>query len=373
MDAARPLPRRRLLTSLLGASAGLVLPLAALAQPADEFGRAGLKGAGSTFVYPLAARWVQEYRHHLAGGIRHAAPNTGFDDDMNGVALDYEPVGSLAGIQRLRAGAVDFALSEMPLSSAELRRHQLLQFPIVLGSIAVAANLPGVAPGALRLTGPLIADIYLGKIRRWSDPAIRALNPQLALPDADIHAVHRTDGSGTTFTLTRYLAGQSDEWKRRIGADAVVKWPQGKGVRGSSGMLRTIRETPNALGYLDEVQARQAKLTVAALGNAGGRFVLPGVAGATAAAQSAAWSAAADFDEVLVDAKGEAAYPIVASVFGLLRDRLQEGRHQRTLAFFDWSLVEGRRAAEQLGYVPLPVHVIGTVRDALHAKVGGAK
>lgn len=373
MDHARMLPRRTLLAGLLGAGAGLLLPAAARAQAADEFGRAGLKGAGSTFVYPLAARWVQEYRHHLAGGIRHAAPNTGLDDDMNGVALDYEPVGSLAGIQRLRAGAVDFALSEMPLSSAELRRYQLLQFPIVLGSIAVAANLPGVPAGALRLTGPLIADIYLGKVRRWSDPAIRALNPQLPLPDADIQPVHRSDGSGTTFTLTRYLAGQSDEWKRRVGADAVVKWPQGRAARGSAGMLRAIRDTPNALGYLDEVQARQAKIVMASLQNAAGRFVAPSAVAAAAAAQSAVWNAAADFDEVLVDAKGEAAYPIVASVFGLLRDRLQQGRAQRTLAFFDWSLVEGRSAAEQLGYVPLPVTVIGTVRDALHAKVGGAR
>ena len=363
--------RRAALAGLVATATGLLLP--GLAQAQDEFGRAGLKGAGSTFVHPLAARWVQEYRHHLAGGIRFAAPNTGLDDDMNGVALDYEPIGSLAGIQRLRAGAVDFALSEMPLASNELRRHQLMQFPIVLGSIAVAANIAGVPQGALRLTGPVLADIYLGRIRRWSDPALRQLNPQLALPDADIQVLHRNDGSGTTFTLTRYLASQSDGWKQRVGADAVVKWPQGQGVRGSGGMLRAIRQTPNALGYLDEVQARQAQLTFASLQNAAGRFVAPSAAGAAAAAQSARWNAQADFDEVLVDAKGEAAYPIVASVFGLMRDRLQDGRNQRTLAFFDWSLVEGRRAAEQLGYVPLPVSVIGTVREALAARAGAAQ
>lgn len=363
--------RRAALVSLVATAAGLTLPAPAWAQ--DEFGRAGLKGAGSTFVYPLVARWVQEYRHHLAGGIRFAAPNTGLDDDMNGVALDYEPIGSLAGIQRLRAGAVDFALSEMPLASAELRRHQLLQFPIVLGSIAVAANIAGVPQGALRLSGPVLANIYLGRIRRWSDPALRQLNPQLTLPDAEIQVMHRNDGSGTTFTLTRYLAGQSDDWKRRVGADAIVKWPQGKGARGSSGMLRAIRETPNALGYLDEVQARQSQLSVASLQNAAGRFVAPGSAATAAAAQSASWNAAADFDEVLVDAKGDTAYPIVASVFGLMRDRLQEGRQVRTLAFFDWSLVEGRRSAEQLGYVPLPMAVISTVRDALHDRAGAAR
>ncbi|WP_326534045.1 phosphate ABC transporter substrate-binding protein PstS [Pseudorhodoferax sp.] len=360
--------RRSLLATLAGS---VFVPGFALAQ--DEFDRAGLKGAGSTFVYPLAARWVQEYRHHLAGGIRFAAPNTGLDDDMNGVALDYEPVGSSAGIQRLRANAVDFALSEIPLSSDALRRQRLLQFPIVLGSIAVAANLPGVAPGALRLTGPVLADIELGKLKRWSDPAIRALNPQLQLPDAEIRLVHRSDGSGSTFTLTSYLAGQSAEWQRSVGADAQVKWPAGTGVRGSSGMVEAIRRTPHALGYLDEVQARQARLTTAALQNAAGRFVAPGATGAAAAAQSAAWNAAADFNEVLVDARGEGAYPIVASVFGLMSDRLGTGRNQRTMAFFDWALVEGRAAAEQLGYVPLPITVVGKVRDALSARSGAAQ
>lgn len=359
--AMRAMATRRSVLAALVATAWA--PGLALAQ--DEFDRAGLKGAGSTFVYPLAARWVQQYRHHLAGGIRFAAPNTGLDDDMNGVALDYEPVGSSAGIQRLQAHAVDFALSEIPLSSAELRRQRLLQFPVVLGSIAVAANLPGVAPGALRLTGPVLADIQLGKIRRWSDPALRALNPQLPLPEAEIRLVHRSDGSGSTFTLTRYLAGQSAEWRKRVGADAQVQWPAGTGVRGSSGMVAALRGTPHALGYLDEVQARQAHLATAALQNAAGRFVAPGAAGAAAAAQAAAWDATADFNEVLVGMQGEGAYPVVASVFGLMRERPGTGRDRRTMAFFDWALVEGRAAAEQLGYVPLPVAVIGKVRDSV--------
>lgn len=359
----RTLPSRRTaLAALLGAA---LAP--AMAQTQDEFGRAGLQGAGSTFVHPLAARWVREYRHHLAGGIAHATPNAGLDDDMNGAALDYEPVGSLAGMARLRAGAVDFALSEVPLSSAELRRQRLVQFPIVLGSIAVAANLPGLR-GELRLSGPVLADIYLGRIQRWNDAAIRALNPQLALPDAAIAVVGRSDGSGSTFTLTHYLAGQSADWRAKAGADAQVRWPVGQGVRGSSGMAEALRRTPNALGYLDAVQARQAGLTVVALRNAAGAFVAPSAAAAAEAAQSARWDAARDFDQVLVDSPGAGSYPVVATVFGLMRDNLRSGRQQRTLAFFDWALVEGRLAAEQLGYVPLPVAVIGTVRETLAAR-----
>lgn len=365
MSAVRTLPSRRTaLAALLGTA---LAPAVATAQLQDEFGRAGLQGAGSTFVHPLAARWVREYRHHLAGGIAHATPNAGLDDDMIGAALDYEPVGSLAGMARLRAGAVDFALSEVPLSSAELRRQRLVQFPIVLGGIAVAAHVPGLG-GELRLSGPVLADIYGGRIQRWNDAAIRALNPQLALPDATIAVVGRSDGSGTTFTLTHYLAGQSADWRAGLGADAQVRWPVGRGVRGSAGMAEALRRTPHALGYLDAVQARQAGLTVVALRNAAGAFVAPSAAATAHAAQAARWDAARDFSEVLVDSPGAASYPIVATVFGLMRDSLRSGRQQRTLAWFDWALIEGRLAAEQLGYVPLPMAVIGTVRETLAAR-----
>lgn len=358
------------LLAALGTAASLCLaPLTAAAQ--DEYGRAGLKGAGSTFVAPLVASWVQAYQHHRAGGISFKAPNTGLDDDMNGVALDYEPVGSLAGIQRVKSGAVDFALSEMPLPSAELRRYRLMQFPLAFGSVALAANLQGVAPGALRLSGPVIADIYLGKIVRWSDPAVRALNPDLKLPDAEIRVVHRNDGSGTTFTLTSYLSGVSTEWRQRVGAESIVKWPTGAGAKGSKGMVDALRGTPNSLGYIDEVQARGARLGMAAIQNTSGRFVSPGSAGVVAAAEAASWNPASDFYEVLVDGKGEGAYPIVASVFGLMSDQLRQARHQRTLAFFDWALADGRQAAVQLGYVPLQPVLSTRVRTALASRSGG--
>lgn len=360
--AAAGMPRRAVLRGLAGTA---LFPGLALAQ--DEFGRAGLKGAGSTFVYPLAARWVQEYRHHRAGGIQHFTPNGGLDDDMNGVALDYEPIGSVAGLQRLRSGGVDFALSEMPLPSAELRRLRLRQIPLVLGAIAVAANLPGAGPQALQLSGPVLADIYLGRIQRWNDDALRTLNPQLALPDAAIVPLHRGDGSGTTFTLTHYLARQQPEFQTRVGADAQVRWPVGQAVRGSSGMAETLRRTPHSLGYLDAVQARRAGVTVAALRNRAGRAVPPDAAGAAAAAQAGRWEAGEDFAHLLLDEAGEGSYPVVASVYGLFPDAPQQARARRTVAFFDWALLEGRRSAEQLGYLPLPVAAIERVRSALSA------
>lgn len=356
--------RRSSLFALLGAGTGLWLaPVAALAQ--DEYGRAGLKGAGSTFVAPLVANWVQAYRHRGAGGIAFRASNTGLDDDMNGVALDYEPVGSLAGIQRLKSGAVDFALSEMPLPSAELRRHQLIQIPLTLGSVALVANVDGVAQGTLRMSAQVIADICLGKITRWTDPAIRSLNPDLRLPEAEIGVLHRSDGSGTTFTLTSYLSAISGEWRQRVGAESLVKWPAGRGAKGSRGMLDAVRGTPNALGYIDEVQARSAQLRMVAIENASGNFVVPSSASTTAAANSARWDPQADFYEVLINGRGADVYPIVASVFGLMSDQLRQSRNQRTLAFIDWALADGSRAAERLGYVPLPQPVSAKVRAAI--------
>ena len=364
-DAVAVAGRRAVLRGFTGfaAGAGLAAAWPAGASAQDEFDRAALKGAGSTFVYPLVVRWVKEYRHHLAGGIRFTASNAGLDDDMNGVALDYEPVGSLAGLQRLKAGAVDFALSEMPLPPAELSRGGLIQFPVVLGAVALAANLPAIAPGRLQLGLPLLADILLGRVTRWDDPAIRALNPGLALPDAAIGTVHRRDGSGTTFTLTRTLAALVPEWRERVGADLLVKWPVGSGVRGSRGMAEALRRTPHALGYLDDVQAREAGLVVASLRNAAGRFVAPSPSAVAAAALSS--SASDGFQGVAIDPSGEGAYPLIASVFGLMSDRLQNDRQGRTRAFFDWSLSEGRASAERLGYVPLPEPVLAEVRRKL--------
>lgn len=357
--------RRAVLRGLVGAGALALAHGPLLAQTRDEYGDTGLRGAGSTFVYPLAARWVQEYRRHLIGDTPFARPNGGLDDNMIGVALDYEPVGSSAGIQRLRAGAVDFALSEMPLPAPELRRLGLRQLPLVLGPVAIAANLPGVGTQPLHLNGAVLGEIYLGRVQRWNDPQIQALNPQLTLPDAAIVPLHRSDGSGTTFTLTSYLNGQHPAWQGEVGADALVKWPGGRAVRGSSGMAEALRSTPQALGYVDAVQARQAKLTLIALRNRAGRFVAPDAAGATAAAQAARWDGADGFARLLLDSEGEASYPIVASVYALLPDAPQRARNQRTAAFLDWALVEGRRSAEEMGYLPLPVNALDAVRAVL--------
>lgn len=352
------------------AAALLLVPVSGEAQ--DEFERASLKGAGSTFVAPLVANWVQSYRYRQAGGIRYHAPNAGLDDEMHGITLDYEPVGSLAGIQRIKSGGVDFALTEMPLPAVELQRHGLVQFPLLLGSVALVANLPHVPPGALRLNSAIIANIYLGKVVRWSDPAIRQLNPDITLPDAPINVVHRNDGSGTTFTLTSYLSSTSTEWRQRVGVESLAKWPTGLGAKGSRGMVDTLRNTANSLGYIDEVQARQSGLRIVAIQNARGNFVLPGNAGTIAAAQAASWNPAVGFYEVLVDTKEANAYPIVASVFGLISNQLRQTRYQRTLGFFDWTLAEGQAATENLGYVPLPPAVSIKVRSELARRAKGS-
>ena len=337
---------------------------------ADEYGSATLKGAGSTFVYPLADRWAREYRNQRlviqADNPRVArwAPNMGLDDADAQLALEYEPVGSLAGIQRIGFGAVDLAFTEMPLSTAELRRHRLLQWPVVLGGVAVVVNLPGLAQ-PLRLNGPVLADIFLGRITAWNDPALAALNPGTVLPEQAIQVVHRSDGSGATFTFTQYLAAAHADWKPQIGFDSLVKWPVGRGYKGSGGMVRAVAAIPGGIGYVDAVQAQRAKLPVAHVQNAAGSFVAPTREGVTAAASAAAWEPARDFEVELVNEPGAASYPITAVVFALTKDLPRNRRAQRTLAFVDWALNDGRALTEQLGYVALPAGVQAAVGTAL--------
>lgn len=360
--------RRRLATvfAALGFAAGALLPGAASGQ--DGLESATLKGAGSTFVYPLVARWARDYREQRLGAtVAVATPNSGLDDDVGGPALDYEPVGSLAGIQRISWGAVDLAFTEMPLPSAELRRHNLSQWPIVLGGVAVATHVPGLNNQPLRLTGPVLADIFLGRIRQWSDPVIAALNANVTLPAAPIRVLHRADGSGTTFKFTQYLASVSPDWKAQVGFDSSVKWPVGQGHKGNSGLIEAVSATPGAIGYVADAQARAAGLTMAQVRNAAGVFVAPGQDGVLATAANAKWAAEENFNEVLTDAPGEASYPIVATVFALSSDQIQHGRNRRALAFLEWALTEGRGEAERQGYVPLPVPVAEKVRAAMAA------
>lgn len=357
----RPLltSRRRWLALAVGASCGL-----ARAQSVDEFGAATLKGAGSTFAHPLMAVWAREYRAWRNGGPALAGAGGGLDDEVNGAALDYEAVGSQAGIQRVRARAVDFAVSEMPLAAADLQRAGLLQVPLVTGAVAIAVNLEGSA-APLRFTPAVLGDIFLGRIRRWSDPAIAQLNPRTALPAAPIAVVHRADGSGTTFTFTQYLAQTHTAWKAQVGSDLLVNWPVGEGYKGNSGVARAIQRTPHSIGYLNLVQAIADKLPVAGVQNAAGRFVLPDAASVQAALAVARWEPAAQFEASLVNLPGDDSWPIVAAVYGLAQAAAGNQRQRSTRGFLEWAVTRGRPTAERLGYVALPAATVLQVQSAL--------
>jgi phosphate transport system substrate-binding protein len=358
MHAARCLQRRRWLALWAGTACGL-----ARAQSVDEFGAATLKGAGSTFAHPLMALWAREYRAWRNGGPARAAAGGGLDDEANGAALDYEAVGSQAGIQRVRARAVDFGVSEMPLTAADLRRAGLLQVPLATGAVAIAVNLEGNA-APLRITPAVLGDIFLGRIQRWSDPAIAQLNPRAGLPAAPIAVVHRADGSGTTFTFTQYLSQTHAAWRSQVGSDLLVNWPVGEGYKGNAAVARALQRLPNTIGYVNLAQAIGDKLPLASVENAAGRFVLPDAASVRAALAGAHWEPAAQFEVSLVNMPGDASWPIVAAIYGLAPATTGNQRQRSTRAFLEWTVTHGRAGAERLGYVGLPA---ATVRQVLAA------
>lgn len=350
---------------MAGVAGASLLPWpCARAQLVDALGSTALRGAGSTFAHPLMRAWADEYRVFRQGGVAMRLAGGGLDDEIGGAALDYEAVGSQAGIARVKARAVDFAVSEMPLAKAELERDGLLQLPLVTGAVAVAANLGGPRGQTLRLSAPLLADIFLGHVKSWSDPAIAQHNPGLALPSAPIVVVHRADGSGTTFVFTQFLSQASADWKSQVGSDLLVNWPVGEAHKGNAGVARALARTANAIGYVNQAEVSAGMIT-ASVQNPAGRFVAPTRASVQTAASSGAWEAAAGFNTLLVNMRGEDSYPIVAAVFGLLNERGTGFRRSLARTFFDWSLTNGREAAETLGYTPLPTSVAQQVLAAL--------
>lgn len=327
----------------------------------DVLGDSGIKGAGSTFAYAIVSRWSREYRTWQSRGGEFPVSNSGLEDPPTTSQLEYEPVGSLAGTLRVKDRAVDFGASDMPLKSDELAALGLGQFPIVIGGVVVAVNIDGIGPGGISLTGPVIADIFLGKITRWSDSAIKALNPTLTLPDAAIAVVHRADGSGTTFNFTDYLSKVSPEWKLKAGSALLVAWPTGTGARGNEGVAQTVQAVKNSIGYVDYALATQLRLSYALLQNRAGRFVRPDTASFQAAAQSVNWTQASDFNVLLTNAPSRNAYPITATVFALMHKTASATRTRAALDFFRWSLEHRSASATELGYVPLPVTLVHEV------------
>jgi phosphate transport system substrate-binding protein len=315
-----------------------------------------IHGAGSTFAYPVIAKWSESYLTDRAGGN---------DITFMGDGIDYEPVGSLAGILRLSQPEMDFAASDMPLPPDELKTFGFVQFPLVVGGIVPVVNLDNVAPGGIMLSGEVLADIYLGKIQNWSDPAITAINPGLKLPDLRITVIHRADGSGSTFNWTSFLSSASSEWKDKYGADTLITWPLGTSVERSSGVVSAVKATKGAIGYVEYGQVVRAELTFAAVKNRAGKFVRPEPQSFAAAAAKAPWSADNGFYLSLVDsAEAQEAYPITATTYILMRrDPDSVSRARQALWFFNHALTQGAGDAEALFYVPLP----GTLVDQIKA------
>lgn len=339
---------------------GSVAQGAVLAAAVMLFGALGgsasaepIRGAGSTFAAPVIAEWSRDYEAARADGGDYVSPDW---------KVDYELVGSLGGIMRLDQPELDFAATDVPLSHAELVKRGRQQFPIVMGAIAVVANVEGVAPGALKLSGPVLADIYLGRIRSWSDPKIKAINPDLDLQDLRIMVMHRQDGSGSTYALTRYLAASSPEWKSKYGADTLVSWPLGTSQKGTAALLGAVAATDGAIGYADFGQTERARLAFALMENGAGKFVAPGPAGVEAAADTVVWSGAESFFASLADGAGDAAYPLSVTTFAVVpvAGRVPE-RVGRVRDLFRVAFAQGAADARALGYVPLPPALVAEI------------
>lgn len=300
-------------------------------------GQNGVTGAGSTFVYPILSKWSADYAK--GGGAR----------------VNYQSIGSGGGIAQIKAGTVDFGASDKPLPPAELAQAGLGQFPLVIGGVVPVVNIAGIKPGQLRFTGPLLADIYLGKVKSWNDPAITRLNPGAPLPAKPITVVHRSDGSGTTFNWVHYLSQISPAWQAKVGEGTSVQWPVGVGGKGNEGVAAYVNQIPNSLGYVEYAYVIQNRMTFGQVQNAAGRFVTPNAASFQAAASHADWAHAQDFHLVMTNAPGEDAYPITATTFVMMyKASKNPQRSAAALKFFRWALSRGQAEATALDYVPLP-------------------
>ncbi len=321
---------------------------AGTAAPADGGDKvvANITGAGATFIFPLVSRWSADY------------------NKATGNKVNYQSIGSGGGIAQIKAGTVDFGSSDAPLSSAELAEAGLLQFPSVIGGVVPVVNVEGIGPGELRLTGPLLADIYLGRVKTWNDPAIAAVNPGVELPATKINLVQRSDGSGTTFNFTNYLAKVSPAWKDSIGEGKSVQWPDGVGGKGNEGVASYVQQIDGAIGYVELAYALQNEMAYAQLQNAAGNFVAPGADTFQAAAATADWAGAQDFDLVITNATGDQAWPITATNFILMYKAPKDPqRSANARAFFEWALHNGQQQAAALDYVPLPPELVAQIEQ----------
>jgi phosphate transport system substrate-binding protein len=313
-----------------------------------------ITGAGATFPAPVYAKW---------GEAAKAA---------TGIELNYQAIGSGGGQNQILNRTVDFGASDAPMDPAKLESGKLLQFPSVMGAVVVIVNLPNVASNQLKLDGPMLAEIYGGKITKWNDPRIVEMNHGVTLPNLAIAPVYRADGSGTTFVYTAYLSAVSAGWKAKVGSSTSVKWPAGAGAKGNDGIAATVQNTRGGIGYVEFAYAKQNKLATAQLRNKAGRFVEPSMDSFAAAAASGDWTNAKNFAVDLIDQPGEKSWPIVSATFiELPKDPKDPARGANVMKFFDWAYRGGDTVATDLDYIPLPASVKDAVRAAWKAEIKG--
>jgi len=321
-------------------------------ESASSSSVSAITGAGSTFVYPVLSAWSADY------------------SKSGGPAVNYQSIGSGGGIAQIKAATVTFGATDKPLDPKELSDAGLAQFPVAIGGIVPVVNISGVSAGQLKLTGPILADIYAGKIKKWDDPAIVKINSGLKLPDADITAVHRSDGSGTTYNYTHYLSQVSPSWKAKFGEGTTVAWAGGVGGKGNEGVAGYVKQIANSIGYIEYAYVKQNNMDFALLQNAAGNFMEPSADKFQAAAATADWSKAQDFDLVMTNAPGPDAYPLAASTFVLMYKQPKDADASKAaLDFFKWALENGQPQAEKLDYVPLPPELVKQIEDYWSANI----
>ena len=314
--------------------------------------QAAVTGAGSTFVYPVLSRWSSDFKR--AGG-----------DEIN-----YQSIGSGGGIAQIKAGTVDFGATDKPLASNELAASGLAQFPVVIGGVVPVINIPGARPGQVKLSGPVLAGIYGGQIKMWNDPAIVRLNAGLHFPAKPIAVVHRSDGSGTSFNFTHYLSQVSPAWKAKVGEGTAVDWPVGVGGKGNEGVAGYVKQIPYSIGYVEYAYVIQNKMAYTLMQNGTGKFVAPNAKSFSAAAATADWSHAKDFNLVMTNAPGPNAYPITATTFVLMYKKPKNAPSAASaLKFFRWSLNSGQKQAASLDYVPLPTPLVKRVESYIASNI----
>jgi len=326
-------------------AAGLV----AVATPSFA---ADITGAGSTFIFPVLSKWADTYKKESGNGV------------------NYQSIGSGAGIKQIEASTVTFGATDAPLKSEQLQKDGLSQWPMIMGAIVPVVNIDGVKAGDMVLDGPTLAQIYLGKITKWDDAAIKKLNPNVKLPSDAIAVVHRADGSGTTFNFTDYLSKVSPDWKSKVGEGTAVEWPAGVGAKGNEGVAGNISQTKNSIGYVEYAYAKQNKLTYTQLVNKAGKTVQPTNEAFQAAASNADWTNAPGYYLILTDQPGDKSWPIVASTFILMhKEASDKAASQEALKFFKFAFEKGAKSAEELDYIPMPDSVIKLIEKTWSADI----